>query len=435
MKRIGLGVTGGIAAYKAVEVMRLLQRSGCDVTVAMTRHATEFVQPLTFRALTDKHVIVDDYDPDNPDPIAHINFSQNIDLLLIVPATANIIAKFANGVADDFLSSTYLACTAPVMIAPAMNTTMWEQPAMRRNVEQLRTDGVHFVEPVAGELACKTVGTGKLEDVENIVAQAMAFISNAGSSTRMDESGSGSTAGLNPSQHFFNESNTKRDLEGERLLITVGGTREAIDPVRYISNHSSGKMGFAVAAAALARGAEVTVVAGATTVEPPEGVRVIRAMAAAEMHEAVMREMPRSTIFVGAAAVADYAPSNAADTKIKKEGRETMTLQLTKTPDILADVARNRHEGLIVVGFAAETSDVIEYARSKMEKKGLDIVVANDITQRGAGFNSDTNIATIISRDGSSRDLSLRPKLEMAQDILDVVAQLRARTTEGTYRP
>src|SRR4029077_19693536 len=214
--RIGLGVTGGIAAYKAVEVMRLLQKAGCEVSVAMTRHATEFVQPLTFRALTEKHVIVDDYDPANPDPIAHINFSQNIDLLLIVPATANIIAKFANGVADDFLSSTYLASTAPVLIAPAMNTSMWENPATQRNIEQLKKDGVRFVEPIAGELACKTVGTGKLEDVENIVAQAMALLvqSNADSGQR--------TLGLSP---------PILDLTGESLLITVGGTREAIDPV------------------------------------------------------------------------------------------------------------------------------------------------------------------------------------------------------------
>jgi phosphopantothenoylcysteine decarboxylase/phosphopantothenate--cysteine ligase len=237
--RIGLGVTGGIAAYKAVEVMRLLQKAGCEVSVAMTRHATEFVQPLTFRALTDKHVIVDDYDPENPDPIAHINFSQNIDLLLIVPATANIIGKFANGVADDFLSSTYLATTAPVMIAPAMNTTMWEQPATQRNVAQLKKDGVHFVEPIAGELACKTVGTGKLEDVENIVAQALGLLT-AETQRRREEKASQ----IDPSPRL-RVSAVDKDLVGESFLITVGGTREAIDPVRFISNHSSGKMGFA----------------------------------------------------------------------------------------------------------------------------------------------------------------------------------------------
>lgn len=400
--RIGLGVSGGIAAYKTVEVLRLLQKAGCDVSVAMTRHATEFVQPLTFRALTGGHVIVDDYDPANPDPIAHINFSQNIDLLLIVPATANIIAKFANGVADDFLSSTYLATTAPVMIAPAMNTTMWEQPATQRNVEQLRADGVHFVEPVAGELACKTVGTGKLEDVENIVSQALRLL-NAKTQSSKD---------------------VKADMTGERLLITVGGTREAIDPVRFISNHSSGKMGFAVAEAAADRGANVTVVAGVTNVEPPTNVTVIRAVSAEQMHEAVMKELPSATIFVGAAAVADYAPANAADAKIKKEGRDTMTLELKKTPDILAEVSRNRHEGLMVVGFAAETNDVVGYARSKMEKKGLDIVVANDITKEGAGFNTDTNIATIITRT-SETELPLMSKRELGDRILDEILKVR----------
>ncbi|QQS33751.1 MAG: bifunctional phosphopantothenoylcysteine decarboxylase/phosphopantothenate--cysteine ligase CoaBC [Acidobacteriota bacterium] len=421
--RIGLGVSGGIAAYKAVEVLRLLQKAGCDVSVAMTRHATEFVQPLTFRALTERHVIVDDYDPENPDPIAHINFSQNIDLLLIVPATANIIAKFANGVADDFLSSTYLATTAPVMIAPAMNTTMWEQPATQRNVEQLRADGVHFVEPVAGELACKTVGTGKLEDVENIVAQALGLLSEPPASaggTAVGDIGVESLTNSLPPAHAGGS-----DLVGENILITVGGTREAIDPVRFISNHSSGKMGFAVAEAAAARSAEVTVVAGETKVAPPANIRVIRAVSAKEMHDAVINELQNATVFVGAAAVADYAPVNAADAKIKKDGRDTMTLELAKTPDILADVSKNRHDGLIVVGFAAETDNVVEYARSKMAKKGLDIVVANDITKEGAGFNTDTNIATILTKDSEADELPLMSKRDLADRLLDRVVKLR----------
>ena len=410
--KIGLGVTGGIAAYKAVEVMRALQKAGCDVSVAMTRHATEFVQPLTFRALTDRHVIVDDYDPQNPDPIAHINFSQEIDLLLIVPATANIIGKFANGVADDFISSTYLATTAPVMIAPAMNTTMWEQPATQRNVAQLKADGVHFVEPVSGELACKTVGTGKLEDVENIVAQALALLER-----EKGRKGEGE-------KETKDQKPKTEDLIGERFLITVGGTREAIDPVRFISNHSSGKMGFAVAEAAASRGADVTVVTGVTTVEPPANVKVIRGVSAQEMFDGVMQELPTATVFVGAAAVADYAPANAANAKIKKEGRDEMTLELKKTPDILANVSKNRHEGLLVVGFAAETNDVIGYARSKMEKKGLDIVVANDITKEGAGFNTDTNIATIITRT-SETEQPLMSKRELADKILDSIVKVR----------
>ena len=414
--RIGLGVTGGIAAYKAVEVLRLLQKAGCEVSVAMTRHATEFIQPLTFRSLTEKHVIVDDYDPSNPDPIAHINFSQNIDLLLIVPATANIIAKFSNGVADDFLSSTYLASTAPVLVAPAMNTTMWENPATQRNVAQLKADGIHFVEPIAGELACKTVGTGKLEDVENIIEQALALL------TVETQRRGGKKAETRP----VGSVSRATDLEGEKILITVGGTREAIDPVRFISNHSSGKMGFALAEAAAARGAKVTVVAGATTVEPPANVKVVRAFSAAEMHAAVKKELSRATVFIGAAAVADYAPANAAAGKIKKDGRDFMILELKKTPDILSEVSKNRTNGMLVVGFAAETNDVLGYGRSKMEKKGLDLVVANDITKKGAGFNTDTNIATMITKSGEI-ELPLMPKREMADRILDEIVKLRAK--------
>ncbi|CAN5423803.1 bifunctional phosphopantothenoylcysteine decarboxylase/phosphopantothenate--cysteine ligase CoaBC [soil metagenome] len=399
--RIGLGVAGGIAAYKAIEVLRLLQKQNCEVRVAMTRHATEFIQPLTFRALTESYVLVDDYDENNPDPIAHINFSQNIDLLLIVPATANIIAKFANGIADDFLTSTYLASNAPVIIAPAMNVTMWNHPATQRNIETLRKDGVYFVEPVAGELACKTVGTGKLEDVENIAAQALKLLNSK-----------------------FKIQNSKLDLVGEKILITVGGTREAIDPVRFISNYSSGKMGFAVAEMAVKRGAKVTVVVGNTTVEPPQNIEVVRAISAEEMFQAVMKKLPEATIFIGAAAVADYRPRNIEDFKIKKTSQDLLTLELEKTPDILSNVSNNRHENLLVVGFAAETNNVKNYAKSKLEKKNLDLVVANDITKKGAGFDTDTNIATIITRDGET-DLPLMPKLELADKILDKIVELR----------
>ena len=476
--RVGLGVCGGIAAYKAVEVLRLLQKSGCEVSVAMTKNATEFVQPLTFRALTESYVLVDDYDPENPDPIAHINFSQNIDLLLIVPATANIIAKFANGIADDFLTSTYLASNAAVLIAPAMNTSMWESPATQRNIAQLKKDGVKFIEPIAGELACKTVGTGKLEDVENIVAQALTLLDAetrrrgdegsepgavatgflfAGKDTTIPPAEAASTPALKGRESesepgavttgFLRQLDAEtagrgdavseppavaggltqpsQDLTGERILITVGGTREAIDPVRFISNHSSGKMGFAVAEAARARGAKITVVAGVTSVEPPKDMNVIRAISADEMFSAVMKELPEATVFIGSAAVADYRPADVANAKIKKDGSETMTLELTKTPDILADVSKNRTNGLLVVGFAAETNDVIGYARSKMQKKNLDLVVANDITAEGAGFNSDTNIATILTRNNSQIELPLMSKREMADKILDEILKLR----------
>src|SRR5690606_21514947 len=333
-------------------------------------------------ALTDKYVIVDDYDPENPDPIAHVNFSQSIDLLLIVPATANIIAKFANGIADDFLTSTYLASTAPVMIAPAMNTSMWEQPATQRNIAKLREDGVRFVEPVAGELACKTVGTGKLEDVENIVRQALEMLNKV------------------PAKPQSRKAGGSDDLTDERFLITVGGTREAIDPVRFISNHSSGKMGFALAEAARDRGADVTVVAGVTTVSPPDRVKVIKAPSAQEMFNAVKDAAEHATVFIGAAAVADYRPASVAEAKIKKDDRESLTVELKKTPDILSEVSKRRRDGQLVIGFAAETGDAVTQGKIKLGKKNLDMVVANDITKEGAGFDTDTNIATMITRNG-----------------------------------
>ncbi len=413
--RIGLGVSGGIAAYKAIEVLRLLQKSNCEVRVAMTKHATEFINPLTFRALTESYVLVDDYDENNPDPIAHINFSQNIDLLLIVPATANIIAKFANGIADDFLSSTYLASTAPVLIAPAMNTTMWENAATQRNIETLKKDGVYFVEPIAGELACKTVGTGKLEDVENIAEHALKLLVQSPKfKVQSQEEGT------------LDFELWTLDLKGESLLITVGGTREAIDPVRYISNHSSGKMGFAVAEMAVRRGAKVTAVVGRTTVDAPENIELINVISAEEMFQAVMDNLSDATVFVGAAAVADYRPINVADLKIKKTNQDILTLELEKTPDILSNVSSNRHNGLLVVGFAAETNDVVNYAKSKMEKKRLDMVIANDITKKGAGFNTDTNIATIITGENAI-DLPLMSKRNLANEILDEIIKLRNR--------
>ena len=395
---IALGVCGGIAAYKAVEVLRGLQKAGCAVRVAMTKRACEFVQPLTFRALSGSHVIVDDYAPDNPDPIAHITFSQTIDLLIIAPATANIIAKFANGVADDFLSSTYLACTAPVLIAPAMNTTMWEHPATQRNLQQLRADGVHFVEPDAGEMACGTIGPGRLSEPERIVAAALEIL--GGSSSHAN------------------------DLNGERFLITVGATREEIDPVRFISNRSSGRMGFALAEAAVRRGAEVTVVAGVTTVEPPAGVRVVQALSAEDMLKAVASEAGKASVFIGAAAIADYRPGQRANHKIKKTN-DSITLTLERTPDVLSQVATSRANGMLVVGFAAETENVIENAKGKLLSKNLDAIVANDVTRSDSGFDSATNTITIITKD-NSEELPLLSKFEAANKILDVIVQIRS---------
>ena len=395
---IALGVSGGIAAYKAIEVLRGLQRAGCNVRVAMTKRACEFVQPLTFRALSGSHVVVDDYAPDNPDPIAHITFSQTADLLIIAPATANIIAKFANGVADDFLTSTYLACFAPVLIAPAMNTTMWEHPATQRNLQQLRDDGVHIIEPDAGEMACKTIGPGRLSEPDRIVAAALDLLRAA----------------------------QKRDLTGERFLITVGATREEIDPVRFISNRSSGRMGFALAEAALKRGGDVTVVAGITTVDAPAGVNVVRALSAAEMAQAVERESKNASVFIGAAAIADYRPAQRAQQKIKKS-EQSVTLTLERTPDVLANVAASRQNGLLVVGFAAETENVIANAREKLRSKKLDAIVANDVTRSDSGFDTTTNAITIITAKNTDPvELPALSKKEAANRILDVVISLRS---------
>jgi phosphopantothenoylcysteine decarboxylase/phosphopantothenate--cysteine ligase len=393
-KRVALGVSGGIAAYKAVEVLRGLQKAGCDVRVCMTKRACEFVTPLTFRALSNSHVIVDDYAPDNPDPIAHITFSQSVDLFLVAPATANIIAKFANGIADDFLSTTYLASNAPVLIAPAMNTTMLLHPATQRNLQRLREDGVRIVEPDEGEMACKTIGPGRLSEPERIVAVALEMLS------------------------------AKKDLKGERILITTGATREEIDPVRFISNHSSGKMGFALAQAAQSRGADVTLVAGATSVHPPSSIRLIRAISAEEMFNAVMNEISNATVYIGAAAIADYRPASRAENKIKKTEDE-LTIVLEKTKDILGEVGKTKHDGLLVIGFAAETNDVVAYAKSKLEKKNLDAIVANDITKSGAGFNADTNIITIITHDKEPTALPMMTKSEAAHRVLDEIVRLR----------
>ncbi|HEY4424680.1 MAG TPA: bifunctional phosphopantothenoylcysteine decarboxylase/phosphopantothenate--cysteine ligase CoaBC [Pyrinomonadaceae bacterium] len=395
-KSVALGVCGGIAAYKAVEVLRGLQRAGCTVRVAMTKRACEFVQPLTFRALSGSHVIVDDYAPDNPDPIAHITFSQTVDLLIVAPATANIIAKFANGVADDFLSSTYLACTAPVLIAPAMNTTMWEHPATQRNLRQLRADGVYFVEPDAGEMACGTIGPGRLSEPERIVRAALEILAGP---------------------------DRPKDLAGERFLITVGATREEIDPVRFISNRSSGKMGFALAEAALKRGAAVTVIAGVTTVDPPLGVRLLKALSADEMLKAVASEAGKASVFIGAAAIADYRPAHRAEQKIKKSN-ESITLTLERTPDVLSQVAASRAKGMLVVGFAAETENVLDNAKEKLRSKKLDAIVANDVSREDSGFDTATNKIAIITN-SDSVELPVMTKSEAADRILDAIVKIR----------
>ena len=406
-KKVALGITGGIAAYKAAEVLRGLQRAGCTVRVGMTKRACEFIQPLTFRALSGSHVIVDDYAPDNPDPIAHITFSQTVDLFLIAPATANIISKLANGIADDFLSSTYLACTAPVLIAPAMNTSMWHHPATQRNLQQLRADGVFVIEPDEGEMACGTIGPGRLSEPERIVAAALEILENS-------------------------RKERASDLAGEHLLITVGATREAIDPVRFLSNNSSGRMGFAIAEAAKQRGADVTLVAGTTNTTSPRNVEIIRVNSAEEMQLAVMKNLARASIFIGAAAVADYRPVRRSIAKIKKS-ESSLSLELERTPDILREVANAKQDGLLVIGFAAETENVLQNAREKLSAKHLDAIVANDVSRDGVGFDSVTNEVTIISRDRNAPiHVPLMAKTSVADIILDEVVRLRARVKPST---
>ncbi len=399
-KKVALAVSGGIAAYKAAEILRGLQKAGCTVRVAMTRRACEFVQPLTFRALSGNHVVVDDYAPDNPDPIAHITFSQSVDLFLVAPATANLIGKFANGIADDFVTSTYLASTAPVLIAPAMNTAMWEHPATRRNLEKLKADGVHIVDPDEGEMACGTFGPGRLSDPDVVVAAALEIL-HAG------EIG--------------------QDLATEHLLITAGATREPLDPVRFLSNNSSGRMGFAMAQAARARGAEVTLVAGHTSVTEPDDVTVVRVNSAEEMRRAVFQKLSEASVFIASAAVADYRPTTLSDHKMKKS-KSSLTLQLERTPDILREVSAARHDGQLVIGFAAESENVLSNAKEKLESKQLDAIVANDITREGAGFDSEANEVTIISRDRKAPiHVPLMSKINVANIILDEVVRLRAR--------
>jgi len=407
-KKVAIGITGGIAAYKAIEVLRGLQRAGCEVRVAMTRHACEFIQPLTFRALSGSYVIVDDYSAENPDPIAHITLSQTIDLFVIAPATANTLAKLANGVADDFVTSTYLACTAPVLVAPAMNTVMWRHPATRRNIEKLRTDGVHIIEPDAGEMACGTIGPGRLSAPERIVSVALELLEQR-------------SAGSEP----------LLDLANERVLITAGATREPIDPVRFISNRSSGKMGFALAEAARKRGAAVCIVRGFTSAAPPSDVELLVVNSAEEMRTEVLREIEKATIFIAAAAVADYRPKRQSDNKLKKNASE-LTLDLERTPDILSEVASQRRDGQLFVGFAAETENVIANAERKLRDKNLDIVVANDVSRDGSGFDSDSNAVTILVGDRPiTIEIPLTTKLEVADRILDEVLKLRRRASNS----
>jgi phosphopantothenoylcysteine decarboxylase / phosphopantothenate---cysteine ligase len=397
--RITLGVTGGVAAYKAAELVRRLQQESFAIQVVMTRGAREFITPLTFAALSGQKVITDLFaesggEANLESAIEHIAVAQRTDLLLIAPATADILAKFARGMADDFLTTLYLATTAPVVVAPAMNVNMWNHAATQENIEMLRARGVKIVDPDEGYLACGMTGAGRLASQEQIVAAVRETL------------------------HF------QRDLDGQTVLITAGPTCEDLDPVRYLTNRSSGKMGYAVAEAAAGRGARVILVSGPTSLDAPAGVHCIDVRTAAEMHRAVAEKFPECSVAIFAAAVADYRPVAKSEQKIKRD-KEPVTLSLQPTTDILASVAKNKGERLIV-GFAAETESVAENARKKLVAKNADMIVANDVTAEGAGFDHDTNIVTLFARDGRDLPLPRMSKSEVAQHILDEVVRLRA---------
>ena len=391
-KVIVLGVTGGIAAYKAVELVRLFVKAGAEVHVLMTASAQQFVTPLTFQTLSGNPVHTGLFNLIEEQEIGHISLADRADLMLIAPATANTIGKIAGGIADDLLTTTVMATKAPVLIAPAMNVNMYKNPLYRLNEERLREHGYLFVDAVKGMLACGWEGEGKLQDPAIIYQEALSAL-------------------------------TKKDLRGEKLLITAGPTREELDPVRYLSNHSSGKMGYAIARAGYRRGADVVLVTGPVCLEPPHGVTVVKVVSAAQMRDAALRAFVEATVVVKAAAVADYRPEARAESKMKKKGA-SLELALTQNPDILSEMGKIKGEK-ILVGFAAETADLLENSAKKLKEKNLDLLIANDVTQEGAGFSVDTNIVKIFARDGSSEDYPLMEKDLLADVILDRIIALR----------
>jgi phosphopantothenoylcysteine decarboxylase / phosphopantothenate---cysteine ligase len=387
-----LGVSGGIACYKAVELVRLLVKDGFVVQVIMTRGAMEFVTPLTFQTLSGRPVASETFDLTQESEIGHIRLADTADLFVIAPATANVIGKVAAGIADDLLTTVLMATQAPVLIAPAMNIHMYENPILQENVRKLRRLGYYFMEPAEGYLACGYEGKGRLPEPEKILEEIHRLLK-------------------------------KKDLVGEKLLITAGPNREPLDPVRYLSNRSSGKMGYALARAAIRRGAEVALISGPTMLEPPAGARLIPVTTAAEMRHAVLDEFPWSTAVIMAAAVTDYRPADFASKKIKR-GRGPIELRLEPNPDILKEIGAKKN-GKLLVGFAAETDELVANAKKKLKDKNLDIIVANDITGAGAGFDVDTNVATILDRGGGVRALPLMSKDELAEQIFDYMLTLK----------
>ena len=394
-KTIVIGVTGGIAAYKTVELVRFLIQEGASVHVVMTRNAQEFVTPLTFQTLSKNRVITDMFELSTEVDVKHISLARKADLILIAPATANIIGKYAHGIADDFLTTMLLATKAPVFIAPAMNPEMYHHPIVQSNITSLEKNGVRFIPPGIGDTACEEIGEGRLADLQVILQELKIFFA------------------------------IKKDLAGQIILVTAGPTQEPLDPMRYITNPSSGKMGYALARAAGERGAQVILISGPTSLTPPPGIAFFSVKTAQEMYGIVLRELARASIVIKAAAVADFRPKSIKEQKIKKETAEKgeLVLSLEKTPDILAEIG-SRKGDKILVGFAAETEALLENARQKMVAKNLDLIVANDVMAVGAGFGSDNNKVNIIHRDGRIEELPLLPKEQIAHLILDRVVDI-----------
>lgn len=386
-KCVVLGVTGGIAAYKAAEVLRLLVKAGAEVHVIMTRSAREFVTPLTFQTLSGNPVHTELFNLIQEQEIGHISLADRAALVLIAPATANLIGKVANGIADDLLTTTIMASKAKVLFAPAMNSNMWDNPLYRENQQKLETLGYHFIAPAYGELACGWQGQGKLPEPREILLSAQALLG-------------------------------EKDLAGKTVVVTAGPTREEIDPVRFLSNYSSGKMGYAIAAAACRRGARVVLISGPVHLPEPQGVKTIHVSSAQEMHRAVMAEAEQADLIIKAAAVADFRPTVRGGQKVKKGSSERMTVELQRNPDILAELGEHKGD-LVLIGFAAETEELLKNAADKLTKKNLDMIVANDVTQEGAGFDGDTNIVRFLFADGRVEELPQMSKNAVAEILLD----------------
>lgn len=391
-KIIILGITGGIAAYKAAELTRLLIKAGAKVHVIMTRGAAEFVTPLTFQTLSKNPVHTDIFSLTQEADVGHISLADRADLFVIAPATANIIGKIANGIADDLLTTSVMATKAPVLLAPAMNCNMYDNPIVQGNMEKLKKYGYHFIDSETGELACGYEGKGRMAEPSDILEEIETILS-------------------------------PKDLKGERILVTAGPTHEAIDPVRFIGNRSSGKMGYALAKMALRRGAEVTLISGPSSLKPPRGARFIMVESAAEMRKAVMANLKDATAVVMTAAVADYKPVTAASEKMKK-GKASLSIDLEKTEDILSDIGKKKGKKLLI-GFAAETENLVANAKKKLKEKNLDLIVANNVKEPGAGFGVDTNIVTIMDKNGAVEELPKMSKEDVAWRVLDRVAALK----------